>query len=239
MEEQLIISEVKRIRIKLCKVGTRKLLFDLRRLGFNIGRDRLFNLLRKENMLVKRKKKGPHTTYSKHWFRKYTNLIRGVKLTAPNQVFVSDITYLRVLGGFVYLSLVTDAYSRKIVGWHLSKSLGVEGPLEALKMALKNVPHPEGLIHHSDRGIQYCCKEYVKVLLDHHVLISMTEENHCYENALAERVNGILKDEFLLGETFPSFNVAKELTRDSIYNYNHLRRHCSLNLKTPAEVHNV
>ena len=108
-----------------------------------------------------------------------------------------------------------------------------------LKMALKEVPHPEGLIHHSDRGIQYCCQDYTKILKDHHVLISMTEENQCYENAIAERVNGILKDEFFLNETLPSFNVAKELTQKSIYIYNHERRHMSLNYKIPADGHDI
>ena len=190
-------------------------------------------------MLVKKKKRFIRTTYSNHWFRKYTNLIKGVELTGPNQVYVSDITYLRVANAFAYLSLVTDAWSRKIVGWDISLSLGVSGPIRALKMALKNVPHPEGLIHHSDRGIQYCCKEYVKILNDHHVLISMTEDNHCYENAIAERINGILKDEFLLNQTLSSFGLAKELTRESIFIYNNKRRHMSLDYQIPADVHDT
>ena len=160
-----------------------------------------------------------------------------MELTGPNQVFVSDITYLRISGGFVYLSLITDAWSRKIVGWDVSSSLCVKGALRALRMALKNVPHPEGLIHHSDRGIQYCCSEYVKVLTDNHILISMTEENHCYENAIAERINGILKEEFFLSETLPSLKVAKELTRESVYIYNYNRRHMSLDYQIPANIH--
>jgi len=239
IKEQQIIAEVKRFRQKQPKLGTRKLHKDLQKLGFNGGRDQLFNILRKNNMLVKRKKRGPQTTYSKHWLHKYTNLIKGTQLTEPNQVFVADITYLRVKSRFVYLSLITDAFSRKIVGWNLSESLGVKGPLRALKMALKDVKHPEGLIHHSDRGIQYCCNEYVKVLKDNQVLISMTEQNHCYENAIAERVNGILKHEFFLGETLSSFNVAKELVRESIHIYNYDRRHLSLNYHIPAVVHDA
>ena len=239
LEEQQIIAQVRRIRKKQPKVGGRKLLKDLRELGFKIGRDRLFDILRKHGMLIKRKRNGPRTTYSNHWLRKYTNLIKGVELTGPNQVFVSDITYLRVEGGFVYLSLVTDAWSRKIVGWDVSSSLCVTGALRALKMALREVTHPEGLIHHSDRGIQYCCQDYVEVLNDHHILISMTEENHCYENAIAERINGILKEEFCLNASLPSLKVVKELVRESIHTYNHYRRHISLNYQIPAEVHNV
>jgi len=239
IEEQQIIAEVRRLRIKQPKMGGRKLLMDIKALGFKVGRDRLFDILREHRMLVKRKKRGPRTTYSNHWLRKYTNLIKGVVLTGPNQVFVSDITYLRVKDGFVYLSLVTDAWSRKIVGWDVCSSLCVKGALRALKVALMDVPHPEGLIHHSDRGIQYCCSDYVKVLNDNNILISMTEENHCYENAIAERVNGILKDEFLLNETLPSLKVAKELVRESIHTYNYYRRHMSLDYQIPAEVHDV
>ncbi len=239
IKEQQVIDEVRHIRKKQPKVDGRKLLLDLQDSGFQLGRDRLFNILRRNHMLVKRKKRVPWTTNSKHWFRKYTNLIKGIVLTGSNQVFVSDITYLRIKGDFCYLSLITDAWSRKIVGWNVSSSFCVKGPIRALRMALKNVPHPEGLIHHSDRGIQYCCQDYVKILKDHHVLISMTEENHCGENTIAERVNGILKDEFLFNETLPFFNVAKELTRESINTYNNERRHMSLNYQIPAKVHDV
>ena len=178
-------------------------------------------------------------TNSNHWLRKYTNLIKGVELTGPNQVFVSDITYLRIPGGFVYLSLITDAWSRKIVGWDVSSSLCVQGTLRALNMALSNVPNPEGLIHHSDRGIQYCCSDYVDLLKQNNILISMKEDNHCYENAIAERVNGILKDEFYLNITLPSLKIAKELVKDSIYIYNNKRRHMSLKYNIPADVHDA
>lgn len=237
LEEQMILSEVGRIRRILPKLGSRKLHIDLKNLGFKIGRDKLFNLLRKNDLLVKRSKRSSQTTYSKHWLKKYPNLIQGMPLTGPNQIFVADITYLKTLSGFVYLSLITDAFSRKIVGWDVSNSLSFEGALRALKIALKAVPHPEGLIHHSDRGIQYCCHDYVKLLNNNHVLISMTEENHCYENAIAERVNGILKQEFFLNQTLPSLKVAKELVNNAILTYNSLRRHMSINYKTPNEVH--
>jgi transposase InsO family protein len=239
INEQQVVEEVKHIRTTQPKVGGRKLILDLQALGFQLGRDRLFDILRRNNLLIKRKKRVSWATNSTHWFRKYTNLIKGIALTGPNQVFVSDITYIRLQEGFCYLSLITDMWSRKIVGWDISSSLCVKGPIRALKMALKHVTHPEGLIHHSDRGIQYCCQDYVKILNDHHVLISMTEENHCGENAIAERVNGILKDEFLLNQTLLSFTVAKELTRESIYTYNNYRRHMSLDYQIPAEVHDV
>ena len=236
-EEQPILSEIHRIRRVLPKLGGRKLHLDLKEMKFKIGRDKLFDLLRRQDLLVKRPKRSFRTTYSNHRFRKYDNLIQGVELTGPNQVFVSDITYLRVASGFVYLCLITDAFSRKIVGWDISSSLSIDGAIRALKMALRTVPHPDGLIHHSDRGIQYCCHDYVQLLENSHVLISMTEENHCYENAIAERVNGILKDEFFLDQTLPSLEVAKELVRNSVRTYNFKRRHMSINYKTPNEVH--
>lgn len=229
LEEQRILLEIHRIRRFLPKVGGRKLYLDLHELKFKIGRDKLFHMLKKQDLLVKRPKRYSRTTYSNHWYRKYSNLIQGVELTGPNQVFVSDITYLKTTRGFVYLCLITDAFSRKIVGWDVSTSLSFDGAIRALKMALKTVPHPDGLIHHSDRGIQYCCHDYVQILKDNHVLISMTEENHCYENAIAERVNGILKDEFSLDQTLPSLEVAKELVRESIQTYNCKRRHMSIN----------
>jgi putative transposase len=237
LEEQRILPEIHRIRRILPKTGGRKLHLDLKELNFKIGRDKLFQVLRSRGLLVKRPKRCSRTTYSNHWYRKYSNLIRGVELTGPNQVFVSDITYLKEASGFVYLCLITDAFSRKIVGWDVSASLSFDGAIRALKMALKTVPHPDGLIHHSDRGFQYCCHDYVQILKDNHVLISMTEENHCYENAIAERVNGILKDEFSLGQTLPSLDVAKELVRESVNAYNCKRRHMSINYKTPNEVH--
>lgn len=231
-----MIDEVKRIRIHQPKVGGRKLLIDLRAAGFTLGRDRLFDILRRNNMLVRRRKRGPSTTYSQHWLHTYTNLIKGMVLTGPHQVFVSDITYVRMKDGFCYLSLITDAWSRKIVGWDISPSLCVKGPIKALKMALKNVVHPEGLIHHSDRGIQYCCQDYIKILKDHHVLISMTEENHCYENAVAERINGILKDEYLLGINFKTKSIARTACRQAVHYYNTDRPHLSLDMKTPDDV---
>lgn len=239
VQEQQILSVVKSIRREQPRVGGRKLCLELKEQGFNIGRDRLFNILRKNELLVKKTKQYTCTTNSKHWLRKYSNLVKGVDFTGPEQIYVADITYIKLTSGFAYLSLITDAWSRKIVGWDLCQSLCVKGTLRALKMALKDTVHPEGLIHHSDRGIQYCCQDYTKTLEKYGVLISMTEENHCYENAIAERVNGILKQEFYLGDTLPSLKIAKELLNDSIRIYNTKRRHMSIDYKVPVQMHSI
>lgn len=200
-----------------------------------VGRDKLFDTLRNNQLLVKPAKNYTRTTNSFHRFRKYPNLIKDREVTAPNQVFVSDITYLDTQEGFCYLALITDLYSRKIVGWDLSQSLSIEGSQRALHMALQRVPVPERLTHHSDRGIQYCSYGYVSMLTHKNVSISMTQENHCYENAVAERVNGILKTEFLLGERLVSYETALKLTIEAITTYNEERLHTNLNYQTPAQ----
>jgi transposase InsO family protein len=165
--------------------------------------------------------------------------VKDIRVERPNQVWVSDITYIRTGDKFAYLSLITDKYSRKIVGWHLSKDLGIEGCLEALKKALSTCRNPSGIIHHSDRGIQYCSHPYTQLLTRKGLRISMTEENHCYENGLAERVNGILKDEYMLESCFKDINRARQTCSHAIRLYNTRRPHWSLNLKTPEEVHNA
>ena len=159
-----------------------------------------------------------------------------MKVTAPNQVWVSDITYIRTVKGFCYLALITDLYSRKIVGYDISDSLELTGCLRALKKALASARPAAGLVHHSDRGIQYCSKQYVSELQKRKVKISMTEENHCYENAVAERVNGILKDEFYLDQCFVNTHNAKIATKNAIQIYNNKRLHLSLGYKTPNMV---
>lgn len=232
--EQQVIAEVKKIRQTQAFVGGRKLQRMLMKKGIKIGRDKLFNILRNYNMLVKPMKKYTKTTNSFHRFRKYPNLIKDLEIEAPNQVFVSDITYIDTLEGFCYLSLITDVYSRKIVGYDLSMSLSIEGCQRTLRMALEGVSEPEKLIHHSDCGIQYCSNGYVKILEYNQVNISMTEQNHIYENALAERVNGILKTEFMLGEKLRSLKVAKELVKESIRIYNEERLHMSIDYQIPA-----
>ncbi len=242
-EEQKILAAVIEIRKRQPMIGARKIQYLLRQqrkqLGICIGRDQLFGLLREHQLLIWPNKKYVKTTNSYHRFHKYRNLIKELDITKPNQVYVADITYLTLVDGFCYLSLMTDLFSRKIVGYCLSQSLGIDGCLTALKMALKGVAHPANLIHHSDRGIQYCSQAYVELLNKHQVKISMTEQNHVYENAVAERINGILKTEFLLGETLTSFKVAQRLVAEAIRIYNSERPHLSLNYQTPDEVHGV
>lgn len=237
------MAEVKKIRHRQPKVGTRKLHRmvneQLKSEGIQIGRDRLFDLLRPLDLLIRRRKSAKQTTDSRHRLNKYGNLIRDLELTRPNQVYVSDITYVETLRGFCYLALITDAYSRKIVGYDLSRSLSVEGSLRALQIALAQLAGPIQLIHHSDRGLQYCSHAYVDLLRAHSVRISMTEERHVYENAKAERVNGILKSEFLLGEQLASFDVAEQLVKEAIQIYNQERLHLSLDYQTPAMVHDA
>tara|TARA_B110000027_G_C16067145_1_gene277273 strand:- start:17 stop:619 length:603 start_codon:yes stop_codon:yes gene_type:complete len=185
--------------------------FDKQQL--KVGRDTLFKVLREHKMLTLRKKYSARTTNSYHRFYKYNNSIKQLEINKPNQVWASDITYIRTLNGFCYLALITDMYSRKIVGYDLSDSLELKGCVRALNKAIYQAKSIKGLIHHSDRGIQYCSNVYTQILKRKKIDISMTEENHCYENALAERVNGILKDEFYLDQTFTNVAHAKELQK--------------------------
>lgn len=240
-DESQVIELVKVERTEQPRVGTRKLYKALRTTfktsGIKVGRDILFDILRTHDMLVKRKKSSCKTTDSYHRFHKYNNLVKDMNVTTPNQVWVSDITYIRTVKGFCYLALITDMYSRKIVGYDISDSLELAGCLRALKLALKSARPASGLVHHSDRGIQYCSNQYVKELKKREIKISMTEENHCYENAIAERVNGILKDEFYLDQTFFDVKHAQRATKNSIDIYNNKRLHLSLGYKTPNMVY--
>ena len=190
-------------------------------------------------MLTLRKKPSYKTTNSLHRFRKYKNIIKNLKVNRPNQVWVSDITYIRTVKGFCYLALITDMYSRKIIGHDLSDSLELNGCVRALNKALYQAKNIEQLIHHSDRGIQYCSNRYTQILKRNNIEISMTEENHCYENAMAERVNGILKDEFYLDQTFDSLQHAKRAAKNAINLYNEIRLHLSLDFKTPNMVYKL
>lgn len=209
----------------------------LEKIGIQIGRDKFFDLLRVNRLLVKRRRNYAVTTQSYHHFKVYRNLIKGWQPCKPGQLWVSDITYMRTVNGFVYLFLITDAFSRKVVGWHLSDSLAIEGALKALKMALRQSKSTKGLIHHSDRGIQYCCKDYIKQLNQNDISISMAAAGDCYENAVAERVNGILKDEYSLDSIFQSYNNAYKATASAIKLYNDYRPHWSLGLNIPSMVH--
>ncbi len=211
---------------------------DFEKQQLKVGRDTLFNVLRKNQMLTLRKKYSCRTTNSYHRFYKYNNIIKDVEINRPNQVWASDITYIRTVKGFCYLALITDMYSRKIVGYDLSDSLELKGCVRALNKAVYQAKSIKGLIHHSDRGIQYCSNIYTQILKRKNIGISMTEENHCYENALAERVNGILKDEFYMDQTFTNTAHAKRAVKSAINLYNEIRLHLSLDYKTPNMVYN-
>ena len=211
---------------------------DFQKQQLKVGRDTLFNVLRKNQMLTLRKKYSARTTNSYHRFYKYNNIIKDIEVNRPNQVWASDITYIRTVKGFCYLALITDMYSRKIVGYDLSDSLELKGCVRALNKAVYQAKNINGLIHHSDRGIQYCSNIYTQILKRKKIDISMTEENHCYENALAERVNGILKDEFYMDQTFTNTAHAKRAVKSAIKLYNEIRLHLSLDFKTPNMVYN-
>jgi len=238
LQEEVVVELVKEIRQKLPRVGGKKLYYMLRRDISNMpikpGRDKFFEILRNNGLLVTPTKRYVRTTQSRHRFYVYRNLIEEIIVEGPNKVFVADITYVRITEGFAYLFLVTDLYSRKIVGWYLSKNLSVEGALEALQMAMSEVKDSWRLIHHSDRGIQYCCNEYVKLLQSNKIRISMGESGNPYDNAVAERVNGILKSEFYLSVTFNSFEDARQAAEEAIYLYNNVRPHMSIGYLTPA-----
>lgn len=241
LEQDLIIQEVLRIRKPQKAVGTRRLLLMLQPFlelhKMQIGRDALFDLLASHRLLIrKRKRKVPRTTFSGHWYRKYPNLIVGMSVLKPNRLWVSDITYITLKDDFAYLSLVTDAYSRKIAGYHLSKRLQAEGCVKALKMALKQTDDTGGLIHHSDRGSQYCSTEYVEQLHARGIAISMTQNSEPSENAIAERVNGIIKQEFL-ESSYATFAQANQAIKEAVDIYNNERLHSSLDMLTPAQAH--
>lgn len=227
------------IRCKMPRIGTRKLYYLLKTelQALKIGRDVLFNFLRAEHLLIKPKRNYITTTNSKHWMRKYPNLIKGIELTRPEQVWVSDITYIKTNNGHAYLSLITDAYSKKIMGYGLLDSLSTTGPLLALKSALKNRKYQDELIHHSDRGLQYCSADYIEMLKSNNLKISMTENGDPYENAVAERINGILKHEFLLTKGFKDHLQALEVIKQSIGIYNEYRPHLSCKMLTPNVAH--
>jgi putative transposase len=238
----ILYGLIKERRKDLPRVGGKKLYHmlqeDLAQHQIKIGRDKFFDFMRESKLLVKPKRKFMRTTNSMHRFRKYPNLVLDYVPNASNQLYVSDITYVRLEQGFAYLSLVTDAYSRKIVGYKLYPSLSTKGCLLALQMAISNLPLPSNdVIHHSDRGIQYCSTEYIRVLNQHCFQISMTNNGDPYENAIAERVNGILKDEFDLDKTFKNYNEAQKEVALMIFKYNQLRPHLSCNFMTPESAH--
>jgi len=238
---EILVQKVKGIRINHPKMGTRKLFIKLKEFIYNnnikIGRDSFFDLLSNNNLLIRKRQRSVRTTYSNHWLRKYSNLIKDYAPNKANQLYVSDITYWRIETGFVYVSLITDAYSRKIVGYNVSKTLEAKGSIDALKMAIKENKVTENTIHHSDRGIQYCSAKYILLLKENNCKISMTESGDPRDNAIAERINGIIKNEYLNNYQIANINDAKELLKIVVKLYNEDRPHSSIGNYTPKEIH--
>ena len=235
-----VIDLVQSVRIEQPRIGTRKLYHilkgPLQELG--VGRDRLFAILKANKMLIKPKRSYHITTNSHHRFRKHKNLIEDQLTTRPEQVWVADITYVGHRKNPMYLSLVTDAYSKKIIGYHLDNTLEVNASIKALKHAIKNRSYPDNeLIHHSDRGLQYCSEIYQQTLAKNNIKCSMTESYDPYQNAVAERINGILKQEFLINTQKVDIIVMRKIVKESINIYNTKRPHLSCNMLTPEQMH--
>jgi putative transposase len=241
IEEAVVVELVQAERQLQPYLGGRKVLKrisgGLQEAGVRMGRDRFFELLRRHHLLIKRANRRKKTTDSQHSFRVYTNQFKDLELTGPHQAWVADLTYLRTWEGFLYLSLISDASTRKIIGYEASDRLEAEGCLTSLEQALRQLPEGKRPLHHSDRGTQYCCWAYTEKLQERHLRISMTEVNHCYENAQAERLNGILKQEYGLGGCFRTKAQARQAVDQAVWLYNELRPHLSLNYQTPHEVH--
>jgi putative transposase len=239
-----VVAMVHEERRNQPRLGTRKLHYmlhePLQRQGIKIGRDALFEVLRQASMLVPPLRAFHKTTNSRHFYRRHPNLLKdGPMKVVPagcEQVWVADVTYLRTREKMVYVSLITDAYSRKIVGWHVHDGLGTDEVSKAFKMALRQRQTSQPLVHHSDRGIQYCSGEYQRIHARHGISCSMTDGYDCYQNALAERINGILKMEYLL-HTPADLQQAKRMVRESVRLYNEARPHLSLEYETPDAVH--
>ncbi|MBU0677685.1 MAG: IS3 family transposase [Verrucomicrobia bacterium] len=240
-DEGLVKALVMRERELQPRLGGLKLFHmlkeELARAGVPLGRDRFFKILKKQGLLLEALPKAPRTTNSYHSLPVFRNLINELEVTGPNQVWVSDITYIRTDEDFVYLSLITDQYSHKIMGYHVALTLEAKDALHALEMALEQLPAGAFPIHHSDRGCQYCSLEYVQRLRDRGLSISMTEQNHCAENAMAERMNGILKQEYSLGCTFRLREQVDRAVEQAVALYNTRRPHRSLQLRIPGQVH--
>ena len=242
LKDEIVLQHVLKIQEKLPRVGTLKLhnmLTDpLEKHQLKIGRDYLFDLMHEHQLHIRRRKRMVITTDSRHWMHKYNNLVKELEVYRPEQLWVSDITYIRLTNGWGYLSLITDAYSRKIMGFSFRKDLSAKGCMDALEMAFKNRLYPDRkLIHHSDRGSQYCSKGYVDMLVAANSAISMTENGDPYENALAERDNGIIKSEFNLYYSALGWEQTSQKIRDSIEAYNTLRPHSSCDFMTPEQAH--
>jgi transposase InsO family protein len=242
-QQHIVLQRIKEIRKDLPKTGCIKLYKELnngflKALGIAMGRDAVFNLVRENGMLVKSRKRHVITTNSFHRYRIHPDLVQRRHPQSAEEIWVSDITYIATNTGFTYLSLVTDAYSRKIVGHYLSTDLKASGCIKALHRAVQGrIYHEKPLIHHSDRGTQYCCDDYISSLRQKAIQISMTQTGSPYDNAIAERVNGILKTEFDLYKTFKSYNQASTAVEQAVYKYNNLRLHASCHYQTPENTH--
>jgi len=234
-----VIDKVNEIRSVMPRLGTRKLYHLLQEelCSIHVGRDKLFAILKANQMLIKPKRNYRITTHSHHRFRKHKNLIEDMPLKRPEQVWVSDITYIGGRDRNCYLALVTDAYSKKIMGYDLSDSLATESSLRALNMAIRGRKYKDQLIHHSDRGLQYCSQDYQNALKKKKIIPSMTESYDPYANAIAERVNGILKQEFLLEEYRVDIKTMRLIVKDAVRIYNTQRPHWSCYMKTPEQMH--
>lgn len=239
----LVLGFVKHYREEIPLLGTRKLYHliqpQLQSHGIKMGRDQLFSLLGFHGLLLRRRRRIIKTTDSHHWLKKYPNLTKELIITGIEQLWISDITYVRTLQGFAYLSLITDAYSRKIVGYSLYPTLEATGCIEALQMAIASRRYESGftLIHHSDRGIQYCSATYIDMLRREHIEISMTQSGSPYENAMAERVNGIIKNEFFSRSIYKNYHDAKKQITRNVISYNSIRPHGSVDFMTPDMAH--
>lgn len=229
-------------RKQLPRCGGRKLHYlikqQLEQQGIKCGRDQLFTIMRQRGLLIKPRRQYVQTTHSRHWLRKYDNLVGSWRPNQAEQLWVSDITYIKTQEGTCYLSLVTDAYSRKIMGYSIADNMEAVTVGNALKMALKArvYPHRE-LIHHSDRGIQYCSQEYIQIAQGGQLRMSMTQNGDPYENALAERMNRTIKEEFCLDKPVASKKLAEQIVEDAVWLYNNKRPHCKLSLRTPEQEH--
>jgi transposase InsO family protein len=241
VDQDLIVSLVREQRQMHPRMGCRKLRHllrqELKAAGVKVGRDRLFGILRDQGLLVEPKRGQPRTTNSRHNLPVFHNRVAEMTLTGPNQAWAADLTYVRTEEGFLYAAMITDMYSRMIVGSAVGDTLEAVGSLEALDGALAALPADQHPVHHSDRGCQFCCHLYVERLQERGLPVSMTEVLHCYENALAERVNGIIKQEYELDRTFRTKEQAIAAFRQAVWLYNHRRPHLALDYRTPAEVH--
>lgn len=243
IEQEILLDKIGDIRKDHKRLGGRKLFFKLETFmhehNIKMGRDAFFDLLRDNKLLIKQRKRHHVTTNSNHWMKKYPNLIKDIEPLGPNHVWVSDITYWKTKGGHYYISFITDAYSRKIVGYHVADTMEAIESATALKMAIKTLKiSAEGLIHHSDRGSQYCSSMYVNMLKKKGIKISMTENGDPLENAIAERINGIIKGEYLFDYLIKTLLNAKEVLKSVVKLYNEDRPHSSIGNAVPSQVHN-